>query len=238
MAENKKSFVLYANLLPTVRKLTKEQAGTLFFTILEYVNDLDPEVDDFHVDLVFEPIKQQLKIDLKKWEAKCEKNVDKGRQGGIKSGETRRKKALLKQNEAVASQSKPMVRREADIDNDNVSDIVIVNDNNLLTVPPTPPPVHRLQTFIREKYPRVSQMKTQLEFKEAESLTKQFSREILIDVLNNMENKTSLLREYTSVHLTMLNWSKRRVNDPKFANGQIKRTASTSFLDEPTGERK
>ena len=42
MAKDKKSFVLYVDLLHTVEKLTDEEAGRLFKHILEYVNDKDP----------------------------------------------------------------------------------------------------------------------------------------------------------------------------------------------------
>jgi len=65
MADNKKSFLLYCDLIHTVKKLPKEKQGELFI-----VNDLDPEVEDLNVDLVFEPIKRQLKRDLIKYEGK------------------------------------------------------------------------------------------------------------------------------------------------------------------------
>lgn len=67
MAESKKSFILYADLLHTVEKMPIDKAGELFKTILEYVNDKDPQPDDLLISLVFEPIKQQLKRDLNKW---------------------------------------------------------------------------------------------------------------------------------------------------------------------------
>lgn len=70
MAENKKGFLLYADLIHTVRKMPKDKAGELFVTILEYVNDENPVVNDMLVDLVFEPIKRQLKRDLEKYEGK------------------------------------------------------------------------------------------------------------------------------------------------------------------------
>jgi len=70
MAKDKKSFVLYADLIHTVRKMPEDKAGKLLLTILEYVNDENPKVDDMVVDLVFEPIKQQLKRDLIKFEQK------------------------------------------------------------------------------------------------------------------------------------------------------------------------
>lgn len=68
MAESKKSFILYTDLIHTVKKMPREKAGDLLVVILEYVNDLHPVVDDILVDLVFEPIKQQLKRDLQRWE--------------------------------------------------------------------------------------------------------------------------------------------------------------------------
>lgn len=82
MAEDKRGFLLYCNLLATVRKMPDDKAGVLFKTILRYVNDENPEVDDLIVDLVFEPVKQQLKIDLKKWEAFRQKQSENGAKGG------------------------------------------------------------------------------------------------------------------------------------------------------------
>ena len=70
MAENKKGFVLYADLIHTINKMPSEKAGDLFKHILSYVNDEEPVTDDILIDLVFEPIKQQLKRDLRKYEDK------------------------------------------------------------------------------------------------------------------------------------------------------------------------
>jgi hypothetical protein len=69
MAENKKSFILYCDLIHTIEKLPDEKAGQLFKHILKYVNDKNPIIeDDLILELVFEPIKQQLKRDLDAWE--------------------------------------------------------------------------------------------------------------------------------------------------------------------------
>jgi len=70
MAEDKRGFVLYADLIHTIKKMSKERAGELFLIILKYVNDENPVINDELLDLVFEPIKQQLKRDLKKYENK------------------------------------------------------------------------------------------------------------------------------------------------------------------------
>jgi hypothetical protein len=82
MAENKKSFLLYCDIIHTVKKLTDEQAGKLFKHILSYVNDEDPTTDDILLDLVFEPIKQSLKRDLKRYESICNRNQINGAKGG------------------------------------------------------------------------------------------------------------------------------------------------------------
>ena len=68
MAENKKGFVLYADQLSIFEKLTTSEAGELIIHIFKYVNDKNPVTENRIVDLSFEPIKLQLKRDLKKWE--------------------------------------------------------------------------------------------------------------------------------------------------------------------------
>ena len=82
MAENKKSFILYCDLIHTIEKMPPEKAGELFVHILKYVNDLDPVTEDLIVNLTFEPIKQQLKRDLKKWDNFIEKQRVNGALGG------------------------------------------------------------------------------------------------------------------------------------------------------------
>ena len=67
MAENKKSFLLYCDLIHTVEKMPIEKAGELFMHILKYVNDTNPITNDLIIQLTFEPIKQALKRDLDKW---------------------------------------------------------------------------------------------------------------------------------------------------------------------------
>lgn len=74
MAENKKSVLLYCDLIHTVSPLTDEEAGRLFKHYLAYINDLNPEPIDRLTGLLFEPIKQSLKRDLLKWKEKSERN--------------------------------------------------------------------------------------------------------------------------------------------------------------------
>jgi len=75
-------------------------------------------------------------------------------------------------------------------------------------------PLHPLQTFIIDEFPRVSQLKTQLTFKEAETLTAMFSKKLIKDKLDAMENKKDLLTKYMSVHRTLNNWCKKDSGKP------------------------
>lgn len=133
MAEGKKSFILYSNIRNTVVKLPVEKQAQLFMMILDYVNDLDPKTDDLLLEVAFEPIKQQLKSDLKKWDSLREKRSEAGRIGGKKSGEARSSNVKQPEaNEAFASTSKQIEANEAV----NVNAIVNVIDNVLLEKEP------------------------------------------------------------------------------------------------------
>lgn len=130
MAENKKGFVLYCDLIHTIKKLPDEKAGQLFKHILSYVNDENPQINDLIIDLAFEPIKQQLKRDLNKWEETRLKRSESGKLGGLKRAEN------LKQNEANEANAKFAKQNEAneavivkDTVTVKVKDKVIVNDN-------------------------------------------------------------------------------------------------------------
>lgn len=76
MAKDKKSVLLYCDIIHTIEELSDEEAGRLFKHYLRYVNDLNPTPPDKLTQIVFEPIKQNLKRDLKKWEDKSLKNKD------------------------------------------------------------------------------------------------------------------------------------------------------------------
>lgn len=78
MATDKFKFQLRTDYVKTFEKLTDEEAGKLVKHLFKYVNGLDEDPDPIHsdklIELLFEPIKQDLKIDLKRWREKCNKN--------------------------------------------------------------------------------------------------------------------------------------------------------------------
>lgn len=79
MAQNKRSFILYSDIYHTIKKLSDDQAGKLFKHILGYVNDENPVMNDILLDIAFEPIKQSLKRDLRKYETIREKRIIAGK---------------------------------------------------------------------------------------------------------------------------------------------------------------
>jgi hypothetical protein len=122
MAEDKKSFLLYVDMIHTVRKMPPDKAGELFLTILSYVNDENPEPNDLLVEIAFEPIKQQLKRDLKKWEDFRVKQSDNGKLGG------RPKKPSIEKENPKNPSLLDESQKSLNV-NVNVNDTVNVNDN-------------------------------------------------------------------------------------------------------------
>lgn len=119
MAKNKKSFILYCDQKGLWDKLDDSQAGKLIKHIIAYVNDENPTAPDFITELAFEPIKQQLKRDLKEWETKVENRSIAG-----KAGAEARWQKIAKDGKRI----NPMANI-ADNVNVNVNDNVNVNVN-------------------------------------------------------------------------------------------------------------
>jgi len=82
MAKNKPGFVLYNDQREQFDALTDEEAGKLIKHTFAYVNDENPVTDDPMVRISFIPIKNQLKRDLKKYEATAERSRNNGSKGG------------------------------------------------------------------------------------------------------------------------------------------------------------
>jgi hypothetical protein len=128
MATDKKSFLLYCDLIHTVSKMPKEKAGELFMHILQYVNDEEPITEDLIIQLTFEPIKQSLKRDLAKWEGSSSQRIEKARLAGLASAEARRLKKQLDSTNELEIQlnpTKPTVSVSV-----SVSDNVNVKETN------------------------------------------------------------------------------------------------------------
>lgn len=120
MAKDKKSVLIYCDLIHTVEHLPDELAGRLFKHLLEYVNDRDPQTDDVMLKIAFEPIKQQLKRDLQKYNNIVERN----RANGAKGGRPKNPNKPTGLSGNPKKPKKPDTDTDTVTDNDNVNDIV------------------------------------------------------------------------------------------------------------------
>ena len=99
MAENKKSFVAYADWKETFDALSDEKAGELIKHIFAYVNDESPVSECMLINAVFANIKHTLKRDLKKWE----KQHVQRKEAGKKSAEVRKRNATVVNGRSISS---------------------------------------------------------------------------------------------------------------------------------------
>lgn len=123
MAENKKSFILYADLINSIDHLTNEEKGILFTHLLDYVNDKNPILTDRLILTAWKPIEEQLKRDLRKF-----KEVK------VKRSEAGKKSAELRQQNSTNPTSVESAEQTSTnpTDNVNVNENENVNDNDIL----------------------------------------------------------------------------------------------------------
>lgn len=84
MAENKNSFLAYTDWQGMFNALPDDIAGKLVKHLFAYVNDENPESDNFIITALFEPIKATLKRDLKKWDESVTEKSNNGKLGNLK----------------------------------------------------------------------------------------------------------------------------------------------------------
>jgi len=119
MAKDKKSFIFYSDWIDTFKELPKDKGYDLLMHILSYVNDENPETEDFVISAIFAQMKNTLKRDLIKWESQRVQRVEAGK----KSAEVRR----AKKNDRSTTVNEKKRKSTVSV-SDNVS--VSVNDKD------------------------------------------------------------------------------------------------------------
>ena len=190
MAKDKKSFILYVDQKDLFNKLPDEIAGKLIKHIYSYVSDENPKSDDLIVEIAFEPIKQQLKRDLKLFEEKRVKRSEAGLAGANKRWKEMPNDASEWQT--IANDSKRINGIAKIADNVNVND----NDN------------------IYRSFAHLS-----ITNSDVEKLLNKYSIDDIDEVLDSIENFKGN-KKYSSLYLTANKWlSKNKktseVEEPK-----------------------
>lgn len=177
MAKDKKSFILYVDQKDLFNKLPDDIAGKLIKHIYSYVSDENPKSDDLIIEIAFEPIKQQLKRDLKLFEEKRVKRSEAGLAGATK----RWKEMPNDANEwqTIANDSKRINGIAKIADNVNVND----NDNNIY------------RSFAHLSITNA----------DVEKLLTKYSIDDIDEVLDSIENFKGN-KKYTSLYLTASKW--------------------------------
>lgn len=200
--ENKKSFLAYADWKGMFDALPDEIAGKLVKHLFAYVNDLNPQSDDFVITALFEPIKATLKRDLIKWEAKSSEKSHNGRMGNLKRYNldiyelVKSEKITLEQGEELAksrkdsqgdnSPSLPLAKLAvSDSVSDSVSDKIII-------------------------YRAFAHLSISV-FEFNKLISEGYSKDAVDSILNDIENFKGN-KKYTSLYLTALKWLKK--NNP------------------------
>ena len=149
MAKDKKSFILYADQLEHFEDLTDEEAGQLIKHVFRYVNDKNPEAPNRIIQVAFNPVKQQLKRDLKTYECTKDERSKAGILGNLKKynldlfDKVVAEKLTIDEAQSIAktrkaSQSDKVVANLAvNVNvNDNVNDISFKKETKeILTIP-------------------------------------------------------------------------------------------------------
>ena len=217
MAENKKSFILYCDIIHTVKKLPKDKQADLFVHILEYVNDMNPITDDFVVEIAFEPIKQALKRDLLKYEKIRQRNAENGKTGG------RPKKVVEDEPVEVTKASKPKkpsglignpknpsepkkadigIGIGIDIDIDNEKEDIIISDE----IKKLKEDFERFNNWLDTETTFIRKIKTQMTEEQFIKLKKKYNSVQIMNTVLSLENYKDAPKRYTSVYLTVKNW--------------------------------
>ena len=138
MAKDKKSFILYCDQQGVFNKLPDEIAGKLIKHIFAYVNDENPPCDDLLLTIAFEPIKTQLKRDLRKYDD----YIDKQKFNGAKGGRPKK--------DETTQITQPFFQEPKKADNVNANDTATVNDIKVKRDVFIQPSIVEIKTYMTE----------------------------------------------------------------------------------------
>lgn len=210
MAENKKSFIAYADWKETFDSLPDDKAGQLIKHIFAYVNDENPTSDDLLINAVFINIRNTLKRDLKKWESQYNQRVEAGK----KSAEVRKRNAAVVNGRSVSStvsvNDSVSVNKEKKYTYNAFYDSEILKSTNVNYTNF----VKYLfgENMLKEKLVGVLSIKNQLTFDEYKKISDkcEVNKLKLGQILTKIENDVKYYKGKKSLYRTLLNWAEGR----------------------------
>ena len=128
----KNAFILYTDYRDRLQGLSHEQMGELFGAILDYENDVQPEITDPVVQFAFGFISVDLDKNKAAYEDTCRKRSESGKQGGRPKTNALEEKQT-KAKKANAFSEKQTKAKKADSDSDSDSDSVSPYGDNIYT---------------------------------------------------------------------------------------------------------
>lgn len=159
MAENKKSFVGYADWGDTFEMLDDVEAGKLIKHFFKYIQDENPVLEDKLLQVAFHPIKLQLKRDLVKWDEIKVKRSDAGK----KSSEIKKLNNYVDSTSTHSTSVDFVEPNSTSVDfvkTDSTKSTVTVTVNDTVNV------INRANALTVAKPPEVNQQELKNEFKE------------------------------------------------------------------------
>jgi hypothetical protein len=241
MAKGKNSFVAYTDWGDIFDQLTDEEAGKVAKHLFDYVRDKNPEPVDRLTKVVFEPMKSQLKRDLKKWEDELIQKRDNGSLGNLKRWHNdlylrvinkdislhdaleeaeRRKEKSSHPDENHRTPIESIAQATKSSQNIAVFESVTVTDNTINTVlTDEEKKFQKFEVWMKENAPSVLKLKEPITVKQYLSLEKSFSKDEIKETFLAMHNWKELLKKKVSANLTFRAFIKKS-RQPITLNGK------------------
>ncbi len=132
MAKGKDSVIIYESFLEATEDLEAIAIAEIWRAIRSFIKGEEPKFSDVSAKLAWKFIRLQLEADAQKWSKTCEARASAGRNGGIKSGQSRGVAKQVQANEsngsfasngeAKSSKTKQSQANEADTDTETDTD--------------------------------------------------------------------------------------------------------------------
>ncbi len=223
----RKSFIVYLDLLDSLDELSDAQAGKLFKTIKAYhrsvaegatqecAANLESLLKDFVNRLAFAPFRAAFERDAEKYQDRCRRM----KENGMKAGRPKSKKSNCfseSQNKPNGFSENQKVQKKADNDNVNDNDIKKKNGkekpaHTLFPEPDSNPEYARFVAWVRDNAPYCydpSNWRTGITAAQFEALREKHgytSNQIALTVAE-IDNRKDLRGKYTNLYLTVLKW--------------------------------